>query len=251
MERKTCFVITPIGEEQSEIRNSVDRLIGTVIEPVLAEIGFQVEVSHRFTRTGSIRSQMLESMLTADLAIANLTGWNANVMYELGVCHTLGTPVVLIAKAGTTLPFDISDERVLPYSDDPARDQEFRRALASYVEHAANEKEPGNPLYRDAPGQIMRKVVFRKGRSSSVPEQPRVRFGLVGSKDEAGALASYLKLSSEVKSARISPLSEGYWKIEVDLKNSIWLDLKVQEHWVEDIRQQLGIDEHSLYHLPS
>lgn len=44
--RKICFVITPIGPDNSPVRRHIDGVINEAIIPVLDELKFKVEVSH-------------------------------------------------------------------------------------------------------------------------------------------------------------------------------------------------------------
>jgi hypothetical protein len=50
----------------------------------------------------------------ADMIPADLTGKNANVFYEVGIAHTIGKPVLLLAQSIDDVPFDLRHRRVAP-----------------------------------------------------------------------------------------------------------------------------------------
>jgi nucleoside 2-deoxyribosyltransferase len=155
---KTCFVITPIGDEGSPTRRAIEGVIDVVLQPLLRQHGFRVDVAHRLAKAGSITNQVIELLLHADLVIANLTDLNPNVMYELAVRHAARKPVITIAERGTKLPFDVADERTLFFTNDIGGVQELRSALSAMIPEAVNDERVDNPVYRAVEGEVMRQV---------------------------------------------------------------------------------------------
>ena len=146
---KKCFVITPIGNEGSDIRKKAEGVISAVIEPVMEELDYEAFIPHKMTNPGSITSQVIQHIIEDDLVIANLTGLNANVMYELAVRHAIRKPIVCIAENGTKLPFDVATERSIFYDDCMNGVNIARVALKNMIVKATDkEQEINNPIYR-------------------------------------------------------------------------------------------------------
>ncbi|MCI9055563.1 MAG: hypothetical protein HFJ87_10565 [Muribaculaceae bacterium] len=145
IKKKTCFIITPVGNERSDIRRMADGVIISGVRPVLEARGFEVIAPHEMANPGSIEMTVIQQILDCDLVIANLTGLNPNVMYELAVRHSFGKPVVCIAENGTTLPFDIHSQQTLFYTNDMYGVKELQESLPDYIEKAMT-KDPLNPI---------------------------------------------------------------------------------------------------------
>jgi hypothetical protein len=155
---RTGFVITPIGTTDSTIRRSTDGLIQSVVRPVFEGQALRVVVAHEIAEPGSITQQIIQYLLQADMVVANLTGLNPNVMYELAVRHAAKLPVVVIAEEGTRLPFDIADERTIFYVNDMAGVEELKLRLVDSVSEALAASDLTNPIYRAIATNVIREM---------------------------------------------------------------------------------------------
>lgn len=146
---KTCFIITPIGNSNSAIYRHINGVIRSVIRPCLEKAGFtKIKAAHEINELGSINTQVITSILDADLVVANLTGTNPNVMYELCLRHAIAKPVIHICEEGTDLPFDIKDSRTIFYRNDMLGVDELKEALETMlceIDYTKDYKD--NPIY--------------------------------------------------------------------------------------------------------
>jgi hypothetical protein len=112
---KMCFVICPIGEEGSEERVRSDKMLKHVIRPVAEAEGYEAVRGDKISVPGDIPTQLVDRLLHAPLVIADLTGRNPNVYYELGLRHAARKPVLLIQQAQDPAPaaFDVASIRVI------------------------------------------------------------------------------------------------------------------------------------------
>ena len=109
----TCFIISPIGEEDSDIRKHADDLFELVIKTALQKYDFEIIRVDKLNTISSITYEIIKLIQEADLCIVDITGQNANVMYECGRRHETGKPTILMAKNGEKLPFDLNIMRTI------------------------------------------------------------------------------------------------------------------------------------------
>lgn len=163
--KKKCFIITPIGDNGSEIRRHIDGIIDAALIPVLEEhFDYELEVAHRIDAPGNIPKQVITSIYHSDLVVANLTGNNPNVMYELALRHCFGTAVIVIAEDGTKIPADIVSERTIFYVNDAQGVLDLKDKLESMVQRIqeSNEIKQSGPVYDALKEALDRETVIEK-----------------------------------------------------------------------------------------
>lgn len=67
-------------------------------------------------RPGTIVQDIWDYTKSAKLVLADLTGRNPNVFYELGLAHALAKPVILLSETIDEVPFDLRALRVIEYN---------------------------------------------------------------------------------------------------------------------------------------
>lgn len=143
---KKCFVISPIGEEGSDVRKNADELLKYVIEPACKAKGYEAIRADKISDAGMITQSIIEHILQDDIAIIDITGRNANVFYELAIRHSYGLPAIQVAKDITDIPFDIHNVRTIQYDLSVSGADIARQAIEKAIESIEAGKETLNPV---------------------------------------------------------------------------------------------------------
>ena len=112
-EPKTCFVIAPIGEPNSDTRKRSDQVLRYVIKPAVSQVGYEPIRADHIDKPGLITNQVIQHIVSDPLVVADLTEHNPNVFYELAVRHTLRLPLVQIIGVKDSIPFDVASARTI------------------------------------------------------------------------------------------------------------------------------------------
>lgn len=170
-DKKRCFIITPIGNDNDSIRRHIDGIIDAAIKPAL-EPDYEVVAAHKITETGTITKQIIKEIYQDELAIANLTGNNPNVMYELAIRYCLGKPVLTIAEKGTNLPFDVMPERTIFYVNDPQGSLDLKDAIRSYVLNVdlAKRESPIHAILKEIDADAEALSIIKSSKKGTLPQ---------------------------------------------------------------------------------
>jgi len=116
---KKCFVISPIGQEESDTRKHADDVYETIIRPALHECEIDPIRADHMDEPGKITDQMIRAIRDYEISIAVLTDHNPNVFYEIAIAQAWAKPIVLLILKGQEIPFDVKDYRVVEYDLEP------------------------------------------------------------------------------------------------------------------------------------
>ena len=123
VEKGLCFVLMPF-------RPSFDRLYQDTIKPAIEASGFRsLRADDLFSPT-PILEDIWVHICKSRVVIADVTGRNPNVFYEIGIAHTVGRPVIIITQDKNDIPFDIAQFRYFLYSDDSLGWETLSRSIA-------------------------------------------------------------------------------------------------------------------------
>jgi len=128
------FIVMAMIDEDPQL---IDVL--NTIKRTCKELGKVAERVDDYIHKNEITDKMLGSIKTAEYVIADLTHSRPNVYYELGYAHAYGKNVVLTAKTGTKLHFDIRNYNVLFYTTLT----ELERKLSEYMRKYDKENKIG------------------------------------------------------------------------------------------------------------
>ena len=109
-ERKDiCFTIMPFG-------GWLDDYYERIYCPAIEASGLEPHRADDLYRPSTIVNDIWSYTQNAKILIADLTGKNPNVFYELGMAHALAKPVNLIAESMDDIPFDLRALRIITYN---------------------------------------------------------------------------------------------------------------------------------------
>src|SRR4051812_13418482 len=108
MRPKSCFMVMPIKKENSDEHRHYRALYEQFLKPVLESLDYEVTRADEVHKGGAVTKDVIVRLSEADLVIADITGLNPNVFYELGVRHSLrgrGTVIVVDELRTESIPF--------------------------------------------------------------------------------------------------------------------------------------------------
>lgn len=156
MNKKICFVIMGFGKKKDPETNrtiDLDQTYQQIIRPAVEATGLECVRADEITETGIIDRSMYALLYRADVVIADISTYNPNAIYELGVRHTLKKHSTIIIKEGDSrFPFDLNHNRILNYEHlgneiSPNEAKRCQEELYKLITAIVEEPKTDSPLY--------------------------------------------------------------------------------------------------------
>ena len=130
--REKVFVIMPLGP-------NFDYVWKEGIEPSCKSRGFDCVRADKLVSPTSITSAIEKHIEMADFVIADITGVNPNVMYELGLARAKGKKIIAIRQLGDRheVPFDIAHIPYILYVNTRDGVRSLSKEIGHFLESAS------------------------------------------------------------------------------------------------------------------
>ena len=106
------FVVMPFDETMKPVYDDH-------IRPAVERAGFEVGRGDDFFTSNQVMHDIWAAINDAQIVIADCSGRNPNVFYEVGLCHAIGRDTILLTQDLEDIPFDLRHLRVIRYTYDP------------------------------------------------------------------------------------------------------------------------------------
>lgn len=131
----TCFVAMPFD-------SLFQAYYEQVIRPAVEELGLTCIRGDEIYSRPQIMADIWKCIRTSRLVIAELTGKNPNVFYEVGLAHAIGKPLILLTRNEDDVPFDLKALRYRYYNlNDPRWGDALHGAIQSMVQSVLEQSE--------------------------------------------------------------------------------------------------------------
>ncbi|WP_196601703.1 hypothetical protein [Pectinatus frisingensis] len=132
---KKCFIVCPLGDDDSDIRKRSDQVYRHIVEPICKDKQYELIRSDKIHDVDKVDDTIISHLTSDDLVIADLTDSNSNALFEVGYRYALKKPLIPIVQEGEKLPFDITTIRTISYTlTDPDKLDKSKTRIAQTID---------------------------------------------------------------------------------------------------------------------
>lgn len=109
--RPTCFIAMPMTTRVHEVdayggdTEHWLHVMRNLFIPAIEDAGFDA-IEPTAQGSDMIHGRIMEHLVKSDMVLCDLSAWNPNVLFELGVRTSLNKPIALVRDEKTEIPFD-------------------------------------------------------------------------------------------------------------------------------------------------
>ena len=113
------------------------------IKKACEDMGIRCHRSDEHYEPGNLLRQIIQYIVSSRYVFAVLDGRNPNVFYEIGIAHSIGKPVFLIANYNQrgNLPFDIASSRLILYQNYKDLEKSIKKAIITNATYDTSGEE--------------------------------------------------------------------------------------------------------------
>jgi hypothetical protein len=132
---KLCFILMPFTPDWAV------RIYNKVLLPIIEKCGLEVQRADNLFGH-NVMEDVWSAINSAFIVIADVTGRNPNVFYELGIAHTLGKNVIILTQNKDDVPFDIQHFRYILYADNKDGYETLEDLLPKFIKQFYSPQSP-------------------------------------------------------------------------------------------------------------
>jgi len=189
--KESCFIICPFGGWN-------DAYCDEIFNPAVESAGLEPSRADDLYRPSAIVHDIWEFVKKSRVMLAELTGKNPNVLYELGLAHAIGKPVIMVTQEMDDVPFDLRSLRVITYDvENPDWSTILRDSIKQALQEVLSSPELAVPPAflrvrkvgrQPSVSPIKRKLLELEQQVDRLRSQERLRYEPRSSSDEAEVL---------------------------------------------------------------
>lgn len=156
---KICFVIMPFGKKPvGEGEVDFDQIYDEIFQPAIDAVplpepeegNLEARRTDKDFFAGDISHEMFNYLEYSRIALADITGLNANVFYELGHRHRAReSGTAIFRQTDAPIPFDINQIKAFPYEYLPEEQAaESRELIRRVLTESLAQNRPDSPVRR-------------------------------------------------------------------------------------------------------
>lgn len=151
-----CLVIIPFSKEFDGVYSCIKRAVES------ETVGMKCIRANEMNNTKSVIDDIIELIKKSHIIVSDVTGLNPNVLYELGISHSVKDKVILLTQDTNSLPFDFRHLRAIEYTNDIEGGFSLVKKLESVLSKIKNESTTPFPSIHAPPS------ILKSGESEEI-----------------------------------------------------------------------------------